>query len=89
MQTVLETGCVKCWQEEDGGKKLSLRQNYNRTIGDIGYLHKDLQKDKPKITWLELSSQSCNLSCRMCGPYYSTNWYKDWKDVKRYVIGFK
>ena len=28
-------GCVKCWQEEDGGKKLSLRQNYNRTIGDI------------------------------------------------------
>ena len=83
-------GCVKCWQEEDGGKKLSLRQNYNRTIGDIGYLHKDLQKDKPNITWLELSfSNRCNLSCRMCGPYYSTNWFKDWKDVKRYVIGSK
>tara|TARA_B100001245_G_C22879515_1_gene422905 strand:- start:1175 stop:2044 length:870 start_codon:yes stop_codon:yes gene_type:complete len=25
----------------------------------------------------------------MCGPYYSTNWYKDWKAVKRHVIGFK
>jgi radical SAM protein with 4Fe4S-binding SPASM domain len=83
-------GCVKCWQEEDGGKKLSLRQNYNRTIGDIGYLHEDLEKHNPKITWLELSfSNRCNLSCRMCGPYYSTNWFKDWKHVKRYVIGSK
>ena len=83
-------GCVKCWQEEDGGKRLSIRQNYNRTLPDIGDLHKDLDMSKPKITWLELSfSNRCNLSCRMCGPYFSTNWYKDWKAVKRHVIGFK
>jgi len=83
-------GCIKCWQEEDGGKIRSLRQNYNRSIEDIGELHRDLDKTNPKITWLELSfSNRCNLSCRMCGPYYSTNWYKDWKAVKRYTIGFK
>ena len=83
-------GCIKCWQEEDGGKKRSLRQIYNRTEGDIGYLHRDSKKDKPAITWLELSfSNRCNLGCRMCGPYYSTHWYKDWKAVKEYVIGVK
>lgn len=82
-------GCIKCWQEEDSGKKLSLRQNYNRNVPLLEELHNDLDINNPKITWLELSfSNMCNLRCRMCGPYFSTNWYKDWIDVKDFTIGF-
>ena len=79
-------GCRKCWQEESAGKGLSIRQNYNRDVPLLKELHEDLDEKNPKITWLELSfSNRCNLRCRMCGPVYSTNWYKDWKVVKKYV----
>lgn len=79
-------GCMKCWQEEDSGKRLSIRQNYNRDIGLLKDLHYDLDIDNPKITWLELSfNNRCNIRCRMCGPYFSTNWYQDWELVKEYI----
>ena len=79
-------GCMKCWYEEDNGKKLSIRQNYNRDIDFLGDLHYDLDVDDPKITWLELSfNNRCNIRCRMCGPYFSTNWYQDWELVKEYI----
>lgn len=85
---VRNPGCVKCWQEEDAGKKMSLRQNYNRDVPLLKELHEDMDLDTPMITWLELSfSNRCNLRCRMCGPMFSTNWYKDWKDVKEFVPG--
>ena len=79
-------GCMKCWQEEDSGKRLSIRQNYNRDIDLLKDLHYDLDVDNPKITWLELSfNNRCNIRCRMCGPYFSTNWYQDWELVKEYI----
>ena len=79
-------GCHKCWQEEDSGKQLSIRQNYNRKIGLLENLHYDLDINNPKITWLELSfNNRCNIRCRMCGPYFSTNWYQDWELVKEYI----
>ena len=79
-------GCMKCWQEEDSGKRLSIRQNYNRNIEPLEDLHHDLDIYNPKITWLELSfNNRCNIRCRMCGPYFSTNWYQDWEVVKEYI----
>jgi radical SAM protein with 4Fe4S-binding SPASM domain len=79
-------GCMKCWQEEDSGKRLSIRQNYNRNIQPLEDLHHDLDINNPKITWLELSfNNRCNIRCRMCGPYFSTNWYQDWELVKEYI----
>ena len=79
-------GCMKCWQEEDSGKRLSIRQNYNRDIDLLKDLHYHLDVDNPKITWLELSfNNRCNIRCRMCGPYFSTNWYQDWELVKEYI----
>ena len=79
-------GCMKCWQEEDSGKRLSIRQNYNRNIEPLDDLHYDLDINNPKITWLELSfNNRCNIRCRMCGPYFSTNWYRDWEVVKEYI----
>lgn len=81
-----DPGCAKCWQEEDAGKRLSIRQNYNRSIEPLGVLHEDIDENDPKIRWLELSfNNRCNVRCRMCGPNFSTNWYKDWDLVKEYV----
>ena len=72
-------GCLRCYQEEDSGKK-SLRERCNRS--------KDLPPDKlivdlnkPKITWIELAlSNDCNLACRMCDSRYSTKWFNDEKE---------
>lgn len=81
-------GCLKCWQEEDAGKGMSIRQNYNRDFDLLGDLNHDIDIDNPEIKWLELSfNNRCNIRCRMCGPYFSTNWYKDWAAVKEYVPG--
>ena len=57
-------GCVRCYQEEDSGKR-SLRQRLNS--------HKTNQNlTKPVINFLELSlSNDCNLMCRMCDSRYS------------------
>lgn len=79
-------GCRKCWEEEDAGRKRSLRQIHLQKDGFNQPLIKDLDIDNPKLVWLELSfSNRCNIRCRMCGPFYSTNWYNDWKLVEDYV----
>lgn len=79
-------GCRKCWEEEDAGRKRSLRQIHLVDDGFNQPLIEDLDVDNPKIVWLELSfSNRCNVRCRMCGPFYSTNWYKDWEIVEDYL----
>ena len=81
-------GCRKCWEEEDAGRKRSLRQIHLEDEGFNKPLIKDLDINNPKTRWIELSfSNRCNLKCRMCGPLYSTKWYEDWEHVKEYVIG--
>lgn len=79
-------GCRKCWEEEDAGRKRSLRQIHLQPRGFNKPLIEDLDIGNPKLVWLELSfSNRCNLRCRMCSPFYSTNWYKDWLDVEEYL----
>ena len=73
-------GCVRCYQEEESGKK-SLRERYNQ----MPDLHPtDLIKDlsNPDIRWLELAiSNDCNLVCRMCDSRYSWKWFDDEKEL--------
>jgi len=66
------SGCVRCNEEEDNGKK-SLRQRYNENqlLGNVNV-------DEPKIQWLELAiSNECNIKCRMCDSKYSDKWYEE------------
>ena len=72
-------GCIRCYQEEDAGKR-SLRQRYHD--------NKDLPIDdlvdivNPKIGWIELAiSNDCNLACRMCDSRYAWKWYKEEKEI--------
>lgn len=81
-------GCRKCWEEEDAGRNRSLRQIHCQVEGFNYPMTYDLDVNDPKIRWLELSfSNRCNVRCRMCGPFYSTNWYQDWLTVPEYAFG--
>ena len=81
-------GCRKCWVEEDAGRKRSLRQIHLEVEGFNYPMTYDLDPNNPKIRWLELAfSNRCNIRCRMCGPFYSTNWFKDWITVNDYAFG--
>ena len=65
--------CASCWAEEDAGVP-SFRQVFLRDRGvspevDVD----DLTPDQPHSLDLKLSN-SCNLSCRICGPVASSKW---------------
>lgn len=73
--------CSKCYEAEDQGF-VSLRQ---RTIDDVVESNKTKElfdnvdqfiENKPiEPLWYDLRiSNNCNLSCRMCGPKYSSTW---------------
>ena len=72
-------GCIRCYQEEESGKK-SLRERYHD--------NKDLPIDElvdlenPTIRWIELAiSNDCNLACRMCDSRYAWKWFKEEKEM--------
>jgi len=66
-------GCAKCYEEQDSGKRASLREIYNNH--EFQPLRVDISK--PKIVFLESAfSNVCDLQCVMCDPYFSTSWGK-------------
>lgn len=68
-------GCIRCYQEEDAGKK-SLRERYHSNQ-DLP-INELVDLDHPKIKWVELAiSNDCNLACRMCDSRYSWKWFKE------------
>lgn len=58
-----DEGCLKCKKEEDMADKPSMRQRMNEGFnGD-------------NIQFVEFSvSNQCNITCRMCGPKFSSKW---------------
>lgn len=73
-------GCIRCYQEEDSGKR-SLRQRYNDMKDlDPTQLIEDI--NNPTIRWLELAiSNDCNLACRMCDSRYAWKWFDDEQEM--------
>lgn len=76
--------CAKCYKAEEQDT-ISLRQ---RTIDDIVYadqienltenIAKHRKKERIEPLWYDLRiSNNCNLSCKMCGPKYSSTWAKE------------
>lgn len=81
--------CKWCWQEEDAGRKSKrLRDNevYRHMLekGEIPY---------HGLTKLELNlGNTCNLKCRTCDTYSSSQWIKEKFDIyehKNYKNNFK
>ena len=72
--------CQRCFSEEDAGVKSS-RQSFNE-----GWYREDIDiKVKPErmdVRYVDLRlGNLCNLRCRMCNPYASSQWVKEWNDV--------
>jgi MoaA/NifB/PqqE/SkfB family radical SAM enzyme len=73
------SGCVRCYEEEQGGKK-SLRERM-LIRPDIGTKTVDI--NTPVITNLEMAiSNDCNLMCRMCDSRFSYKLYDEEVEFK-------
>ena len=75
--------CERCFREEDAGVK-SARQGANEKWmknSDAKY-----NKTAPlNIKYVDLRlGNLCNLKCRMCNPYASNQWLKEWNAITSY-----
>ena len=68
---VQHPNCSACWDEENVGMK-SRRQHHN----ELDIIESN-DVDVPLLLDLKLGN-ICNLSCRTCNPYVSSQWTKDW-----------
>ena len=71
--------CTRCFREEDAGVR-SARQAWNdKWKEDVEYT-----VDTPfDIKYVDLRlGNLCNLKCRMCNPYASNQWVKEWNLVE-------
>jgi molybdenum cofactor biosynthesis enzyme MoaA len=67
--------CQRCFGEEDVGIT-SARQSWNKKWQDDGEYTTDAPFD---IKYVDLRlGNLCNLKCRMCNPYASNMWVKEW-----------
>lgn len=71
--------CERCFREEDAGIR-SPRMNYNAK-----WMRDDIElTEKPPadIRYVDIRlGNLCNLKCRMCNPWSSSKWVKDWNNV--------
>lgn len=81
MQGQRPEGCKVCWDEEAAGVK-SLRQiTENGAKKNPRYnLFIKLPSQSPSHLDLKLSNL-CNLKCRICNPFLSSQWIKEHKDL--------
>ena len=103
IRTALDNGvrhenCKKCWEEEDAGLDSKRILDNNRARD---YWGEEFLTDKiiePVIVELNLGTE-CNLKCRICGPWSSSQWVKEHFDIfhhdkskegfKEYMKGIK
>jgi len=89
-------GCQKCWQDETNGKvSKRLRDNYvfREKLFSVDYNN---TKSTELISLDIKLKNTCNLSCRICGPVASSKWasevsqhpesYPQWKSSKNIKI---
>lgn len=70
--------CNRCFNEEDAGVK-SARNFANEKWGETGMF---LPYTEFNIRYVDLRlGNLCNLKCRMCNPWASNQWVKEWLDV--------
>lgn len=84
----IEPGCSFCNTRE--GMDYSIRDghnlgwfNSNEQIQQVvASTQPDGSVEEHKVMYMDVRFNNlCNLKCRMCTPYYSTSWRKDWKEL--------
>lgn len=71
--------CERCFREEDAGM-VSARMRYNEK-----WMRDDIElttTPPADIRYVDIRlGNLCNLKCRMCNPWSSSKWAKDWNEV--------
>lgn len=87
--------CQFCFKKEEIGAA-SVRLNYNRKYQAENFNRTSITPPLKQIKYLDIKiGNTCNLKCRMCGPYNSGLWVKDWEllvkenispDIQKFTI---
>ena len=76
--------CSKCYDQEKSGF-FSLRFSSNKHFGhNIPLVHNTLPDGTADFVmkyWDIRFSNLCNMACRSCGTWFSSNWYEDHKKI--------
>jgi MoaA/NifB/PqqE/SkfB family radical SAM enzyme len=73
--------CKKCWEEEDAGIASKRILDNDRAKEYWGQDYLEDKKIEPNIVELNLGT-TCNLKCRICGPWASSKWVKEHYDLR-------
>tara|TARA_Y100000748_G_scaffold293835_1_gene283827 strand:+ start:404 stop:1690 length:1287 start_codon:yes stop_codon:yes gene_type:complete len=76
--------CVKCYDQEESGffsLRLSSNKHFGHNIGMIENTKPDGTADFMIKYWDIRFSNLCNMACRSCGTWFSSNWYEDHKKL--------
>jgi len=76
--------CGKCYDQEKSGffsLRLSSNKHFGHNIGMVENTQPDGTADFVIKYWDIRFSNLCNLACRSCGTWFSSNWYEDHKKL--------
>lgn len=75
-------GCRACWDEEDAGiRSMRLTKEHAGKLHPFATFFHHIPRLYPKTLDLKLSNL-CNLKCRICTPFLSSQWVKEIKDLQ-------
>ena len=76
--------CVKCYDQEESGffsLRLSSNKHFGHNINMTENTKPDGTADFVIKYWDIRFSNLCNMACRSCGTWFSSNWYEDHKKL--------
>ena len=76
--------CMKCYDQEKSGffsLRLSSNKHFGHNIGLADATKPDGSVDFVMKYWDIRFSNLCNMACRSCGTWFSSNWYEDHKKL--------
>ena len=76
--------CTKCYDQEKSGffsLRLSSNKHFGHNIGMVDNTDGDGSADCIIKYWDIRFSNLCNMACRSCGTWFSSNWYEDHKKL--------
>ena len=78
-QGIRNSNCDRCWEEEDAGRKSKrLRDNEHYEFQDVKSL---------RILELNLGN-TCNIKCRTCSPWNSSQWIKEKYEIEKPNVSY-
>ena len=76
--------CMKCYDQEKSGffsLRLSSNKHFGHNIDLVDNTQPDGSADFVMKYWDIRFSNLCNMACRSCGTWFSSNWYEDHKKL--------